>query len=174
MDWETVGKQFIEAGLPLLGTILGGPLGGLAGKAAGSLIASKLGCEETELNPDMLINALADPATLATLKELELSHTLELESLIMQDRASARQREIEITKVTGTRDINLYIMAWILFAGFFSLLGLLMFHSLPADQSGVIYMLFGSLSTGFGSVVAYFFGSSKSSKEKTALLTQGK
>ena len=174
MNWKTVGKQFIEAGLPLLGTILGGPLGGLAGKAAGSLIASKLGCEETELNPDMLINALADPATLATLKELELSHALELESLIMQDRASARQREIEITKVTGTRDINLYIMAWILFAGFFSLLGLLMFHTLPDDQSGVIYMLFGSLSTGFGSVVAYFFGSSKSSKEKTALLTQGK
>ena len=174
MDWKTVSKQFIEAGLPILGTIFGGPLGGIAGKAASSLIASKLGCGETELNPDMLINAIADPKTLVILKELELSHGLELESLIIEDRKSARNREIEITRITGTRDINLYIMAWILFAGFFGLLGTLMFHALPADQSGVVYMLFGALSTGFASVVAYFFGSSKSSKDKTDLLAQRK
>lgn len=174
MDWKTVSKQFIQAGLPILGTILGGPLGGVAGKAASALVASKLGCEETELNPDMLANGLADPDTLIKLKELELSHGLELESLIIEDRKSARQREIEITRITGTRDINLYIMAWILFAGFFMLLALLMFHTLPKDQSGVIYMLFGALSTGFGSVVAYFFGSSKSSKEKTDLLAQNR
>ena len=180
MDWKSVGKKFIQAGLPLLGTIVGGPLGGVAGKAASALIASKLGCEEKELNPDMLANALADPDTLVTLKELELSHQLELESLIIQDRASARQREIEITKITGKRDINLYILAYLFVFGFFlttiAMSWLLILGKIPDDipQGAVMLlgMLFGTLTAGVGAIIQYFFGSSKSSNEKTQLLAQ--
>jgi len=172
MDWKTVGKSFLNAGLPILGTIFGGPLGGIAGKTAAALISSKLGIDEEDLTPDKYMEILGNPDMLAKLKEIELNHDLALETLVYEDRKSARQREVAITQATGTRDINLYIMAWILFAGFFGLLAILMFHSLPADQSGVVYMLFGSLATGFGSVVTYFFGSSKSSKEKTELLAQ--
>ena len=95
MDWKNVSKKFIQAGLPLLGTILGGPLGGVAGKAASALIASKLGCEEKELNPDMLANALSNSDMLVTLKELELSHKLEWEKLIMQDRKNQQQFILE-------------------------------------------------------------------------------
>jgi len=35
------------------------------------------------------------------------------------------------------------------------------------DQTGVLFMLFGTLSTSFGMVVGYFFGSSKGSADKS-------
>ena len=41
---------------------------------------------------------------------------------------------------------------------------------LPDGSSDVVFMLFGALVTGFGTVLQYFFGSSKSSTDKTSLL----
>jgi len=51
--------------------------------------------------------------------------------------------------------------------GFFGLIGALMFVEIPTKQSEVMFMLFGTLSAGFGAVIQYFFGSSKGSSEKT-------
>jgi hypothetical protein len=39
-----------------------------------------------------------------------------------------------------------------------------------AATSPAVYMLFGALSAGFGSVMQYFFGSSKGSADKTQLM----
>jgi len=91
MDWKTVGKQFIEAGVPLLGTILGGPLGGLAGKAAGSLIASKLGCEEKDLTPQLLSEIIQNPDNVLKLKELEIECEVELQRLAIQQLSIINQ-----------------------------------------------------------------------------------
>ena len=65
-----------------------------------------------------------------------------------------------------------YLLAVVIVAGFFTLLGLLIFRQLPEDSSGVIFMLFGALSAAFGAVVQYFFGSSKGSADKTELLSR--
>lgn len=70
------------------------------------------------------------------------------------------------------KDIAIYILAGLIVIGFFALLTLLLFRTLPEDSSGVIFMLFGALSAAFGAVVQYFFGSSQSSADKTALLTK--
>jgi hypothetical protein len=42
--------------------------------------------------------------------------------------------------------------------------------ALPPGQNEVIFMLFGAISSGFGQVLGFFFGSSKSSADKTQLL----
>ena len=42
-----------------------------------------------------------------------------------------------------------------------------MFRQLPQGSNDVVFMLFGALASGFGVVLQYFFGSSKSSSDKT-------
>ena len=75
--------------------------------------------------------------------------------------------------MTGAKEWNLYILAWIVVAGFFALCGILMKYKLPEGSNDVVFMLFGALSTGFGTVLTYFFGSSKSSGDKTKLMARG-
>jgi hypothetical protein len=45
------------------------------------------------------------------------------------------------------------------------------FKPIPAASVGPINQLFGALAAGFGLVLGYFFGTSKSSHDKTALLS---
>ena len=88
------------------------------------------------------------------------------------DVQSARSRQVEGEKATGKRDANLYILAWTIILGFFILMGFLLKWPVPEDQNGVVFMLFGALATGFGQVLAYFFGSSKGSQDKTEIMGQ--
>jgi len=170
MDWEEVGKQLINVGVPILGTALGGPAGGLAAKTALSLISSKLGIEEKNLTPANITNIAANPDQLVKLKEIESDYGLEIKRLYFDDLKNARQREIEITKATGTKDYFLYGLAGLIVIGFFTLTGILMFHPIPQASDKVVFLLFGGLIAGFERVCSYFLGSSKSSVDKTKLL----
>ena len=85
----------------------------------------------------------------------------------LADVQSARTRQVESEKAIGRRDTNLYMLAWCIIVGFFALMAILLFVKIPDDSTGVIFMLFGSLSAAFGGVVSYFFGSSKGSADKS-------
>jgi len=85
----------------------------------------------------------------------------------LADVQSARTRQVESEKAIGRRDTNLYTLAWCIIVGFFGLMAILLFVKIPDDSTGVIFMLFGSLSAAFGGVVSYFFGSSKGSADKS-------
>ena len=160
---------------PVIGGILGGPAGGAAGGLI-SLIGNALGLKPSETTPEK-INAVIsqDPSAMLKLKELESTHQLEIERIALQadqmylaDRQDARNRQVESERATGKRDYNLYILAWTVVVGFFILTGMLMFVSVTENQASL--MLFGTLATGFGMVLQYFFGSSKGSADKTGLL----
>lgn len=175
-DWKTLGTQIAQFGLPLLGTALGGPAGG----AAGTLIASVLGKDPDTLTQDDVLSAVGNPEIMAKLREIESNHEIRLQELILQgeqmhfqDVASARKREVDTTEATGKRDINLYILAWTVVVLFFALVATLMFIDL-GENTGPVNQLFGAIAVGFGTVLQYFFGSSKSSNEKTALLAANK
>jgi len=170
MTWKDVGKVVGKVA-PVLGTVIGGPAGG----AIGEVVSSLLG---TENDPDKVVEALkTNPDALVKLKEYEMQHIeklreLQLENLkvYMQDIQNARQRQVEHEKATGKSDINLYVLAWTIVLGFFGLIAIMMFVSIPEASNNIIYMLFGTLAAGFGSVMQYFFGSSKGSSDKTKLL----
>mgnify|MGYP001615339757 CR=1 FL=1 len=51
---------------------------------------------------------------------------------------------------------------------------LLIFQTVPQSNLQIVNIALGSLMTMAGSVVGYFFGSSKGSSDKTALLANGK
>lgn len=182
MDWKGLAAR-ISTAAPLLGTLVGGPVGGAVGTAE-KMIAGALGVRET---PEAIeAELLANPDAYLKLKELELNNKVELQRLVLEherlalehervrlaDVADARGRQIAHEKATGRKDVNLYILAWTVVLGFFSLMALLCFHPVPVDSDGVIFMLFGALATGFGQVLQYFFGSSKSSVDKTYLMAE--
>ena len=182
MDFKEVASKIAKAA-PLLGTVLGGPLGGAAGGLL-SVLASAFGltAEEVQQDPQKLLKAIQmDPEAAVKLKQLENELQVELRKLAIEqdkmtlaDIANARSREVELTKVTGKRDINLYVLAWTVVVGFFALCGGLMYHSIPQGSNQVVFMLFGALSAGFGQVLQYFFGSSKGSADKTSIIAAQK
>ena len=173
-EWKDV-ASVVGNVAPILGTALGGPAGG----AVGGLIANLLGVDN---EADAVANAIkADPNIAVKLKEIELeaqrlhyeaidkARQAELDELkaYIGDVQNARSRQVEHEKATGKTDINFYVLAWVIVLGFFGLIGALMFVEIPTKQSEVMFMLFGTLSAGFGAVIQYFFGSSKGSSEKT-------
>ena len=182
-EWKDIGTVVGQAA-PVLGSVLGGifaggpgsNLGGAAGTAVQKLLQS-LGLA-SDATPDQVQAAIAsDPQAALKLKQAEMDFQIalgkqkldELQAYLI-DIQSARTREVETTKATGKRDVNLYALAWLIVAGFFGLTCLLIFRSLPPDASGVVFMLFGALAAAFGSVVGYFFGSSKGSADKSQFM----
>ena len=168
MNWKDLGKVVSKVA-PLVGSILGGPVGG----TVGSLIASLLGVEDS---PDAVATALKNnPELLVKVKQLEVDREVELQklaldsaSLIVQDRKDARRRETDIVKATGEKDWNLYVLSWMITGAFFGAIYVLGTQTIAENQA--LFILIGALATGFGTVIQYFFGSSKTSAEKTKML----
>jgi len=161
----------------LTATGVGAPIGAAVG-AIGAL-GRAFGLGDSPKPEDVLQAISADPEIRlkamiaendfkAKMAQLELDET----KAYLSDVQSARDRQASVEKVTGRRDTNLYVLAWFIVGGFFSLMGILLFVKIPEDSTGVIFMLFGSLSAAFGGVVSYFFGSSKGSADKSMELSQ--
>jgi len=182
MDLKSLGST-IANNAPKLGALLGSVVPGLGTVTGGALgmgikaIASAFGLKD-DAKPEEIIQAIqSDPNAALKLRQAEIDFQIqqgaqklqELEAYI-SDVQNARQREIEITESTGKKDYNLYILAWTVIVGFFFLCWYLMNQKLPEGSNEVVFMLFGALASGFGIVLQYFFGSSKSSSDKTNLL----
>ncbi len=176
MDWKDVGSA-VKKFAPMLGSAIGGPAGGAVGGAVSLLLgAFGLGGDST---PDDFAKLLTDPASILKLKELEQTYHVELSKLALAsdqayltDRQSARDRETEIVRATGHRDVNLYVLAWVIVIGFFVLIGVMMFSPIPEANSSATNILFGALISGFTGVIGYFFGSSQSSDMKTKMMSK--
>ena len=100
------------------------------GTAAGGLVkvlANELGLKAEEATPDAFMKVLElDPNAVLKFKEFEMAHKVDIQKLILeeermylQDRADARSRQVESEKATGKRDINLYVLAWMVVGLFF-------------------------------------------------------
>jgi uncharacterized integral membrane protein len=178
MEWKdvaaTVGKW-----APAIGAALAPVTGGtsvMIGAGIGALTQA-FGLS-SDAKPEELLKAIqGDPE--ANLKLVQANQAFELAkreqdikelSITLADIQSARNTATEQTKVTGKRDTNMYVLAWTVVVGFFLLLALLIFVALPVNQTNVLFVLFGALSSGFGQVLSYFFGSNKSSESKTDML----
>lgn len=176
MDWSKVVSTISQAA-PILGSLFG-PAGTAVGALAGTgikLVANALGVEPTQ---EAITQAVVtDPVAAVKLREFELNNKLEIQRLSIQqeqmyllDTQNARAMRGEHEKITQKSDYNLYFLAWTIVVGFFVLMGVLLFNTLPPDTAGVLFMLFGALSAGFGQVLGFFFGSNKSSDNKTSMI----
>lgn len=165
VDW----KKIVGTVAPTIATALGGPLAGVAVKTiATQLIGNP---EATEAEVEAAI-ASADPQTLLRLKEIDLEFQkamsnagIELERIAADDRNSARQREIAV------KDHTPALLAYAITVGFFGTLAYLLVYGKPEMGGDALLVMLGSLGTAWAGVIAYYFGSSAGSKDKTQALS---
>jgi hypothetical protein len=118
--------------------------------------------------------ANATPEQLLALKKAEQDFAvrmreldIDLERIANEDRNSARDREIK------TKDWTPRILAGLITFGYFGVLFFMLLNGLPTTGgSEAMLVMLGTLGTAWGGVVAYYFGSSAGSREKTEAMNQ--
>jgi hypothetical protein len=147
---------------PAVATAVGGPLGGLAITA----IANKFGVAD---DVQAVAKAIAgDPEAATKLAELDLRQ-FQAESA---DRDSARQRESAVAAAGGSTLAQMVVP--ILALGTVSLtfvfIGILLFKVIDTAQQQLVIFALGYATAAAQQVLSYYFGSSKSSQDKTSAL----
>jgi membrane protein required for beta-lactamase induction len=147
---------------PAVATAVGGPLGGLAITA----IADKFGVAD---DVEAVAKAIAgDPEAASKLAELDLRQ-FELEN---QDRDSARHmQETALTQDDKFAKHFIYWFAWFWSVGSMAYFFAITFGTVPASGKDFGNIILGFLlGTAVATIISFFYGSSKSSKDKTDAL----
>lgn len=161
--------EWLKTLAPLLGTALGGPLGG----AAAAFLADKLGVDSKTVTAvtDVLNSGKMTPEQISAIKLAELdfqkfleSNNIKLEEISAADRYSARDM------LKSTRS---YVPATLTFGitiGYFVVLIGMMLKWFQVADSQVMLIMLGQLGTAWGVTIAFWFGTTSGSKQKTELL----
>jgi len=169
MDWQAI----IKTVAPWIGTAIGGPLGGMAVEAA----ANALGVSEKTTDAvkqalsgatpeQMLALTQADDDYALQMQALGFKQIADLEALASSDRKDARAMQ------TSQRSRVPAILSVIVTVGYFGILiGMMLGFLKVADTQSLMIML-GSLSTGWGVVMSFWFGTTSDSGRKTELLAK--
>ncbi|GAF05838.1 hypothetical protein [Saccharicrinis fermentans] len=171
-------SALLQKGLPLLANVL---TGGTA-KPAFELVKSILSLKVND-DDGFLEQLTQKPDLIDKLREFEINQEIELQKLALQstrleieeskayllDKQSARLRETQLAQATGQRDWLMLSLAIVVVIGFFSLISIMILgdNAQKVTNNGPVNQLFGALVAGFSMVLSYFFGSSKSSADKT-------
>ena len=162
-DWRSLIGQVA----PVIGTALGGPLAGMAVKAVGDAIGLQNATPDTvsvalaNATPDQLAAIKkADQDFAAKMKELDIN----LEQIDASDRANAR------TMQTNLRSNVPAMLAGLITTGFFGILIGMLAGYLTSKDSPELNILIGALSTAWGMVVSFYYGSSAQSHIQTRIL----
>ena len=154
-------------GCAALGTIAP-PFGGMAAGYLKKALGLKAGATEMDIQQGL---ECATPEQIAAIKKAENQFQLELKKLGVDilkidqaDRNSARNMQ------ATTKSLMPSILSTFVTLGFFGALFFMLTGELPAGEKDVLLVMLGSLGTAWTGIIAYWFGSSTGSKEKTDLL----
>ena len=158
--------NLVKTVAPSIASAVGGPLAGMGTKAISEALLGKPDGSEVEL---LQAAEKATPEQLLALKRAEQDFAvqmreldIDLERIANSDRDSARNREIKV------KDWTPKILAGLITVGYFGVLFYMLRNGLPQHGgSEAMLVMLGTLGTAWGGVVAYYFGSSAGSKEKT-------
>ncbi|MBW4522186.1 MAG: hypothetical protein KME16_21215 [Scytolyngbya sp. HA4215-MV1] len=168
--------DLVKIGVPLLASVLGGPPRFAAG--AIGLVTRILGLANNSSLKDIAKEIQTNPDAALKLRELEVNYQQYLASVRLQmdqaeyaDRASARSREVEITKATGRRDWYVSVLGTSVVLAFAVVLGIMIINPTPKQKrdpytDSLMNILIGALTAGFSTVLGYYFGSSAGSRNK--------
>ena len=154
----------LKGAAPMLATVVAGPLGG----KAVSMIAEKFGVEDTV---EAVAKAIAgDPEATQKLAEIDLAQ-FRAEA---EDRDSARDREVGMATAGATplAQMVVPILALGTVATTFLFIAALLFLEIKTEQQQLIIFALGYATAAAQQVLSYYFGSSKSSQDKTAALSK--
>jgi len=155
---------------PTVASALLGPLGGVAVAAIGHIIG--IPDATTENITKAFQDGKITPDQLAEIKKLELQYQndekergFKYTELEFKDKDSARQMQI-VTKSSVPATLTFLITV-----GFFGVLVWMLFDVSENTPPALMYLL-GSLNTAWTGCVAYWFGTTKSSADKTNIIAQ--
>lgn len=145
-----------------------------AGDRAGSLAEALLGHGRRitgRETPEEIAAAMRDNAEFAHEFQMQAAALdVECERAYLADRQDARDMRLELARL-GHTDWMMYAVGLIVVVGLVAVvLAIFITPDLSDAQLNLLNVLGGGLLAGFMSVVSYFFGSSRGSKEKNALL----
>lgn len=160
--------EWLKTIAPTLATVLAGPLAGLAVEAIGSAIGM------TDATKDKVTDALKSGQMsgeqIVAIKQAELEmkareqeYGFKFEELVIKDRDGARQREMAVKDNTNK------ILAYTIVGAFVAMVAGTLMGWAKVD-SVLAGTLVGYLSAKAEQVLAYYFGSTKGSADKTKML----
>lgn len=166
-------SQLLKTVCPWIGAAIGGPLGsmavtlgaealGISDKTADGIKAAIAGATPESL----LALKKADQDFAARMKELGFKSEADLEGIAAGDRANARGMQ------TSLRSRIPAILSILVTVGFFGLLAGMMTGVLKVTDNQALLIMIGSLASGWGMVMAFWFGTTHDSGRKTEMLAQ--
>ncbi len=166
MNWSDVGKKVADFA-PLLGSVLGGP----AGASIGAIVASEYG---TSPEPVEVAKAIsADPEASIKLRSIETAHKERLAEIKL-DQAKTEIADKQHAR-TAHKDAKMPAILSVGLTVLIALIVWLLFYvQIPTGAKEVLYMLLGVVVKEWGGSMQYWFGTTRSSAEKTKLLTASK
>lgn len=163
MNFGQKALQVLKTVAPTLALGALGPFGPLAAGLLSSALGTPAGDDkaaETALlgaTPDQLLGLKkAENDFQVQMKQLGIDE----EKLSFDDTANARARDMAV------KDLTPQILAYGVTAGFFGILGFLLWNGKPPGGDVIMVML-GALGSAWGAVVNFYFGSSAGSASKT-------
>jgi hypothetical protein len=155
--------------VPIVAGLVGGDT---AGKAAAAI----LGITEkiTGKQGDEAVEAIkADPALALQLEQALMTQEKDLLKLQYDDIKDARNRDIEVRKLAGGKNVRADVLAYLAVVSFISLIFFFFYKTPDPNTKDIMILLIGNLSGVVTTIFAYEFGSSRGSKDKTSLLGSG-
>ena len=151
--------SFLSKLLPTIGNLLGGPLGGAAVDAVGKALGMSDATTDKVQRALTSGNLTAEQIAALQAADLQLKARMaelgiDAEKLAAEDRNNAR----EMQATTGSWVPS--ALACSVTVGYFAILIGLMSHRLELGNSEGLTLLLGSLTTAWGSIVAFYYGAS--------------
>lgn len=172
MDFKDIARDVAALGLPFLGAALPVP----GGAALGVALASTLGVSSGKAG-DVLSALTSSADAVLKAKQFEMDNYRELSIAAMQSEQALYQQEVidrngaRSREASDTTDNTNKILAFVIVASFVAVTVATVLGYAKVD-SVLAGTLVGYMSAKAEQVIAYYFGSSKSSARKTELLAQ--
>lgn len=169
MNWKELGESLAKIGLPLLGAAL--PIPG--GAAIGAALASAIGADSGD-PADVLAKLTASPEAVLQARQFELAHQETMLQLRLKFEADAYATEVADRSNAralqlGNPSPTVPVLAYAIVGAFIAMVAgtLLGYAKVDSVLAG---SLVGYLSAKCEQVVAFYFGSTRTSEAKNALL----
>lgn len=166
-------SAIVKTVAPWIGTALGGPLGGMAVEAA----ANALGLSDKTVDAVKTAISGATPEQMLTLKKadqdfavqmqaLGFKQMTDLEAIAAGDRKDARGMQVAKPSPVPA------VLSSLVTTGYFGILIGIMRGWLRIDDSQALLLMLGSLTTAWGAVMAFWFGTTRDSARKTEIIAR--
>lgn len=163
MSWDSI-KNAVGKIAPIAGTLLGGP----AGAAVGGMISSALGVEN---NPSAVAAALGNPDAVIKLKELEINerqHFLQMQV----ETLKAELADVQHARVEHKQSIMPAVVTVLLTVICAGLLYAVLTIEMTDGNKELAFTLFGTCFALWGSCINFWVGTTRSSQDKTRMMSQ--